>query len=179
MRLVWVGALVLLIASLASLISSGHDGAIAQQSWFQTSSVMPESRLSELQRLTPLYTARVFASFPKPLREKLGSKMWVAVELMTFRCLVLLHLLPALLLPFLIGTLEGWWARGNHRSGLIQIHSPMRFSFALTALGVLPILALLWITAPLAIPAILLVSVIGISAIVNTRNLIVHAPTQF
>jgi hypothetical protein len=60
MKLLWIGAFVLLIASLASLISSGRSAALAQQSLAQTSGVMPEARLAEFERATPLYTARIF-----------------------------------------------------------------------------------------------------------------------
>ena len=178
MRLLWIGAFVLVVASLASLISGGHSGALAQQSWLEVSSIIPEAKLAEFQRATPLYTALIINSVPQPFREKLGRKGWGAVELITFRVLLLMHLAPAVLLPLLVGLLEGWWARANQKT-LIKIHSPLRFSLALIGLGFMPVLGLLWITAPLAIPAIMLVSVIGISAIVNTRNLIVHAPTQF
>ena len=178
MKLLWIGAFVLLIASLASLVSSGRSAALAQQSWAQTSSVMPKPRLAELQRATPIYTARILASFPQPFREKMKPKMWSTIELITFRALVLSHVAPALLLPVLIGLFEGWWARASQKSP-IKIHSPMRFSFALTGLAVIPVLALLWVTAPMATPALMLIFVIGILAIFNTRNLIVHAPTQF
>jgi len=59
------------------------------------------------------------------------------------------------------------------------MHSPMRFSLALTGLGFTLVLALLWIAAPLVVPTTLLVFTIGAVAIVSTRNLVVHAPTQF
>jgi len=55
----------------------------------------------------------------------------------------------------------------------------MRFSLALMGLGFTPVLSLLWIAAPLVVPTTLLVFTIGAVAIVSTRNLIVHAPTQF
>jgi hypothetical protein len=55
----------------------------------------------------------------------------------------------------------------------------MRFSLALTSLALSPVLALLWITAPLAVPPTLLVFTLGAVAVVSTRNLVVHAPTQF
>lgn len=178
MKLVWIGTFVLLFASLASLISRGNGGTLVQQTWLEASSVIPESRMAELERTTPRYTARLFASFPQPFRDKLVDKMWNAVELMTFRSLVLAHLAPAWLLPFFIGLLEGWWARANQKN-LIKIHSPMRFSLALTGLCLIPVLALLWLAAPIAIPAIVLVLVAGVFATFNTRNIIVHAPTQF
>ena len=178
MKLLWIGTFVLLLASLASLIRGGNGGRLVQQTWLQASGVISEAGMAELGRTTPLYTARLFESLPQPFRDKLARNMWSAVELMTFRALVFLHLAPALLLPLLVGLLEGWWARANQKS-LIKIHSPMRFSLALTGLGLLPVLALLWLAAPIAIPAVALVLVVGVFAIFNTRNIIVHAPTQF
>ena len=178
MKLVSIATLVLLFASLASLIRGGNADTLVRRSRLQASSVIPETMLTKMQRSTPLYTTRLFESLPQPIREKLVHRMGSAVELITFRSLVLLHLAPTLLLPVLIGLLEGCWAQANP-TRLIRIHSPMRFSLALTGLGSIPILALLWITAPIAIPAILLVLSIGILAISNTRNVIVHAPTQF
>jgi len=38
--------------------------------------------------------------------------------------------------------LEGSWARANQKS-LVKMHSPMRFSLALTSLAFTPVLALL------------------------------------
>ena len=178
MKLLWIATFVLLFASLASLISGGGAGALVQQTWHQASSVMPETRMAELERRTPLYTARLFESLPQPFRDKLAQKMWGAVELMTFRALVFLHLAPALLLPMLVGLFEGWWRRASQKS-LIKIHSPMRFSLALTGLGLIPVLTLLWLAAPIAISGTMLVFIVGVLAIFNTRNMIVHAPTQF
>jgi hypothetical protein len=178
MRLLWIGIFVLLFASVASLISDGPGASLIQRSWVEASNVIPERILADFQHASELYTARLFASLPQPFREKLSPKIWSAVELMTFRSLVLLHLSPALLFPPLIGFLEGWWTRANQKS-LIKIHSPMRFSLALTGLGLIPIMALLWVTAPITIPAMMLVLLIAVFAIFNTRNLILHAPTQF
>jgi len=55
----------------------------------------------------------------------------------------------------------------------------MRFSLALMSLGFIPVLALLWVAAPLAISATLLVFALGTVGIIGARNLVVHAPTQF
>jgi len=55
----------------------------------------------------------------------------------------------------------------------------MRFSLALASLGLSPVLALLWITTPVIVTPTLLVLALGALAIVSTRNLVVHAPTQF
>lgn len=178
MRLVWVGALVLLIASLAMLISNRQSGRLLETGWASAAHVLPDEKLSELQRTTPAYTSRVFALFPEPLRQRFAAKAWKSVEVMTFRSLLLWHLTPAFLIPFIAGLLEGSWARANQK-GLIKMHSPMRFSLALTAQGLIPIVALLWVTAPIALSATLLVFAIGTFAIVSTRNLVVHAPTQF
>ena len=178
MRLVWVGALLLLIASVASLISNRQTGRLIDESWTPASHVLSEPKLSELQRATPAYTAEIFARLPEPLREKFASKMWQALELMIFRSLVLCHVIPAFLIAMIAGLLEGRWARANQKS-LVKVHSPMRFSLALMGLGFVPLLALLWITAPVAIPTTLLVFTIGAVAVISTRNLVVHAPTQF
>jgi len=178
MRLVWVSALLLLIASVASLISNRQTGRLIDESWTPASHVLSEPKLSELQRATPAYTAEIFARLPEPLREKFASKMWQALELMIFRSLVLWHVIPAFLIAMIAGLLEGRWARANQKS-LVKVYSPMRFSLALMGLGFMPLLALLWITAPVAIPTTLLVFTIGAVAVISTRNLVVHAPTQF
>src|SRR5947209_9698841 len=155
MKLLWIGVFAVLFASLASLVSDGKSTSVTQRSLAQTSSIIPEKTLTEIQKATSLHTAGLFRHLPQPFREKLTRRLWSAVELMTFRFLVLLYVAPALLLPLFVGLLEGWWARASETS-LIKIHSPMRFSLALTGLGVLPILALLWLTAPIAIPAVTL-----------------------
>ena len=81
-------------------------------------------------------------------------------------------------IALIAGFLEGSWARANQKA-LVKMHSPMRFSLALMSLGFIPILALLWVAAPLAISATLLVFALGMVGIISTRNLVVHAPTQF
>jgi ABC-type multidrug transport system fused ATPase/permease subunit len=178
MKLIWIGAFVLLFASVASLLSNRQSGRLIEQSWARASNVLPDTELSQLQRATPAYTAGIFARLPEPLREKFASKMWQALELVIFRSLVLWHVTPAFLIAMVAGFLEGRWARANQKA-LVKMHSPMRFSLALASLGFIPVLALLWITAPLAIPATLLVFTLGAVAISSTRSLIVHAPTQF
>jgi hypothetical protein len=77
-----------------------------------------------------------------------------------------------------MGLAEGHWARANQRR-LVKIHSPMRFSLALGGLAMIPILVLLWATAPLEVPFNTLTSCVSVLAILSLRNLIVHAPTQF
>jgi hypothetical protein len=178
MRLVWVGALLLLIASVASLISNRQTGRLIDESWTPASHVLSGPKLSELQRATPAYTAEIFARLPEPLREQFASKIWQALELMIFRSLVLWHVIPAFLIAMIAGLLEGRWARANQKS-LVKVHSPMRFSLALTGLALTPVLGLLWITAPVAVPPTLLVFTLGVVVVVSTHNLVVHAPTQF
>jgi hypothetical protein len=178
MKLIWIGAFVLLFASVASLLSNRQSGQLIEQSWARASNVLPDTELSQLQRATPAYTAGIFARLPEPLREKFASNMWQALELVIFRSLVLWHVTPAFLIAMVAGFLEGRWARANQKA-LVKMHSPMRFSLALASSGFIPVLALLWITAPLAIPATLLVFTLGAVAISSTRSLIVHAPTQF
>ena len=178
MKLAWIGALLLLFASVANLISNRQSGRLIDESWITASHVLPESELVELQRATPAYTAQVFARLPEPLREKFAAKTWQAVELMIFRFLILWHVVPAFLIAVIAGILEGQWARSNQKA-LIKMHSPMRFSLALASLGFIPVLALLWVAAPLVISAILLVFALGTVGIISTRNLVIHAPTQF
>jgi len=177
-KLLWIGVLLLLFASVASLISNRQSGRLIDESWTTASRVLPESELSQLQRATPAYTAKVFARLPEPLREKFASKMLQAFELMIFRSLMLWHVIPTFLIAVIAGFLEGRWARSNQKA-LVKMHSPIRFSLALMGLGFMPVLALLWITAPVAVPATLLVFTLDAVGIISTRNLVVHAPTQF
>ena len=178
MRFVWVGALLLVIASVANLISNRQSGRLIDESWTTARHVLPESKLVELQRTTLAYTTQFFARLPEPLREKLTNKTWHALELMIFRFLILWHVVPAFLISVMAGSLEGRWARANQKA-LVKMHSPMRFSVALTSLAFSPVVGLLWITAPLAISATLLVFALGTVGIISACNLVVHAPTQF
>ena len=178
MKLTWIISFVLLVASLAALLSSRQSGKLIADTLAASASVLPDSKMSELERATPVYAGRLFERMPEPFRQKFAAKTWNAVELMTFRSLVLWHLIPGFAIPLVIGFLEGLWARENQK-GLIKMHSPMRFSMSVTTLGLTPVLALLWVTAPVALSAALLVLTVGILGIVSTRNLIVHAPTQF
>lgn len=178
MKLVWIGAFVLLFMSLASLISNQQSGRLLKEDWAGVTHVLPDTKLAELQRTTPTYTSRIFGLLPEPFRQEFAVKTWTTVELMTFRSLVLWHLTPALLIPLVVGSLEGSWARSNQKA-LVKMHSPMRFSLALTTLAFSPVLALLWVTAPMSISGTLLVLALATIDIIGTRNLIVHAPTQF
>jgi hypothetical protein len=66
-----------------------------------------------------------------------------------------------------------------------QVASAERLGAANTALDVFiksirhPVLALLWITAPVAVAATLLVFALGALGILSIHYLVVHAPTQF
>ncbi|HEU5401406.1 MAG TPA: DUF4400 domain-containing protein [Terriglobales bacterium] len=178
MKLVWIGALLLLLASVASLVSNAQSGTLIKKSWITAADVLPESELIQLQGATPAYTAGIFARLPQPLRQKFAAKMWQALELMILRSLLLWYVTPAFLIVTIAGFLEGRWARSNQKA-LVKMHSPMRFSLALAGLAFTPVLALLWITAPVAVPASLLVLTLGTIAVTSARNLVVHAPTQF
>lgn len=178
MKLIWIGAFVLVFASMASLISNRQNGRLINENWVAASNVLPNRELGELQRTTAGYTARIFARLPEPIRQKFAAKTWEPLELMILRSLLLGHVAPAFLVAVIAGFLEGRWARTNQKA-LVKMHSPMRFSLALASLGFTPVLALLWITAPMAVPATLLVFVLGAVASMSTRNLVVHAPTQF
>jgi hypothetical protein len=178
MKLVPIGAFLLLVASLAALISGGQSGRLLEESWSGAVKVLPNAKVKELQRLTPAYASRILGLFPEPFRQKFAAQMWRPVELMTFRSLLLWHLVSMFAITLMIGFLEGSWARVSQDT-LVKMHSPMRFSLALAALGLSPVLALLWITAPIALSATPLVFVVSTLLIVSTRNLIVHAPTHF
>ena len=178
MKLIWIGAFVLLFASVASLVSNRQSGQLIEQSWASASNVLPDTELSDLRRTIPAYTARVFALLPDPFRQKLAAKTWQALELMILRSLLLRHVTPVIAIALIAGFLEGSWARANQKA-LVKMHSPMRFSLALTSLGFTPILAALWITATAAVTPTLVVLALGALAIISTRNLIVHAPTHF
>ena len=178
MKLIWIGAFVLLFASVASLVSNRQSGRLIEQNWARASNVLPDTELSELRRAIPGYTARVFALLPDPFRQKFAARMWQVIELTILRSLLLRHVAPVIGIALIAGFLEGSWARANQKA-LVKMHSPMRFSLALTSLGFTPILAALWITAPVTVTPTLVVLALGALAIISTRNLIVHAPTQF
>jgi hypothetical protein len=178
MKLLSIGAFALFIVSVASLVSGGQCSVLFQQSWRRAADVLPERAINELDPLVPVYTQRVFGLFPPTLREKVAAKMWNAVELITLRLLLALHLVPTFLIAGFIGFLEGSWARSNQQ-GLVKIHSPMRFSLALAGLGMCPAAILLWASAPLMVPVIVLMVFVSTSAVFSIRNLVVHAPTQF
>jgi hypothetical protein len=178
MKLIWIGALLLVFASLASLVSNQQSGKLIDESWTSASHVLPDTELSDLRRAIPAYTARGFALLPDPFRQKFAARMWQALELMILRSLLLRHVAPVIVIVLMVGFLEGSWARANQKA-LVKMHSPMRFSLALMSLGFIPVLALLWVAAPLAISATLLVFALGTVGIISTRNLVVHAPTQF
>jgi hypothetical protein len=178
MKLIWIGAFVLLFASVASLVSNRQSGQLIEQSWASASNVLPDTELSDLRRAIPAYTARVFALLPDPFRQKLAARTWQALELMILRSLLLRHVAPVILIALIAGFLEGSWARANQKA-LVKMHSPMRFSLALTSLGFTPILAALWITAPVTVTPTLVILALGILGLISTHNLVVHAPTQF
>ena len=178
MKLIWIGAFVLVFASLASLISNRQSGKLINESWTSASNVLPDTKLGQFRLAIPAYTARILALLPDPFRQKFAAKTWQALELIILRSLLLRHLAPALVFALIVGFLEGSWARANQKS-LVKMHSPMRFSLALMSLGFIPVLALLWVAAPLAISARLPVFALSTVGIISTRNLVVHAPTQF
>lgn len=178
MKLLSIGAFVLLVASAASLISGEQATVLLQHSWRRAADVLPERATNELEVVIPAYTAHVFELFPPTLREKVAGKTWTAVELVTLRLLLALYVAPTFIIAAGIGFLEGSWARSSQQS-LVKIHSPVRFSLALTGAGLCPAVILLWATAPLMVPVIILILFVSTLAIFSVRNLVVHSPTQF
>jgi hypothetical protein len=178
MKLLSIGAFVLFVACAASLVSSGQATVLLQHTWRRAVDVLPEREINKLEVVIPAYTARVFELFPPTLREKVAAKTWTAVELITLRLLLALYLAPTFIIAAGIGFLEGSWARSNQKS-LVKIHSPMRFSLALTGVGLCPAVILLWATVPLMVPVIILGLFVSTLAVFSVRNLVVHSPTQF
>jgi hypothetical protein len=178
MKLIWIGGFVVVFVSLASLVSNRQSGKLINESWTSASRVLPDTKLREMQRSTPAYAAQILARLPEPIRQKFAGQTRQPLELIIFRFFMLSHAASALFVILMVGFLEGSWARANQKA-LVKMHSPMRFSLALASLGFIPVLALLWIAAPLAISTMLLVFALGTVGIISTRNLVVHAPTQF
>src|SRR5579883_2273263 len=63
MKLVWIGALLLLFASVANLISNRKSGRLIDADWATAGHVLPESKLLELQRAVPACTAHILGRF--------------------------------------------------------------------------------------------------------------------
>src|SRR5205085_9352713 len=129
MKLLWIGAFVLLFASVASLLSNRQSGRLIEQSWESVSNVLPDTELSDLRRVIPAYTARVFALLPDPFRQKFAAKTWQALELMILRSLLLRHVALVIVIALMAGFLVGSWAVVNQKA-LVTMHSPMRFCLA-------------------------------------------------
>jgi hypothetical protein len=178
MKLLSIGAFFLILASASALVSRGQSGKLLQQSWVHASNILPENRMSELGSVIPACTERLFQLLPLGLRQKFAEKLWNAVELMTLRLLLIRYVAPAFMTAVLIGFLEGSWSRSSQKS-MVKIHSPMRFNLGLIGLGVSTAVTLLWVTAPITVPLILVVFCVFALAVLSIRSLIVHAPSQF
>ena len=178
MKLISIGAFVLIVMSVASLISGGQSSQLLQQSWSRAETVLPQSTINEFESTVPAYAQWALRLLPPQFREKVSDRMWAVIELVIFRLLLAWHLGPAFLLAGVLGFLEGAWARSTQK-GLVKIHSPMRFSVAMAGLGLTPVAILLWATAPIMAPVIAIVTFVPTLEVFSIRNLIVHAPTQF
>jgi hypothetical protein len=88
MKLVPIGAFILVFASMAALISNGQSGRLIEKSWRGAAN----AKLTALQRITPAYASRILGLLPEPFRQKFASKVWQPVELMTLRSLLLWHM---------------------------------------------------------------------------------------
>lgn len=178
MKLISIGAFVLVVMSVASLISGGQSSQLLQQSWSRAETALPQSTINEFESAVPAYAQWVLRLLPPQFREKVSDRMWAVIELVIFRLLLAWHLGPAFLLAGVVGFLEGSWARSTQKD-LVKIHSPMRFSAAMAGLGLTPVAILLWATAPIMAPVIAIVTFVPTLEVFSIRNLIVHAPTQF
>ena len=178
MKLLLVAVFFLILASVSTLVSGGEGGRLVQQSWFEASHPLPAKRMSELGSVMRAYTERVFQLVPVRLRQKFGQKLWDAIELMMLRLVTIRYVAPTFVLSAWIGLLEGFWSRSNLK-GLVKIHSPMRFNLGLVGLGTSTAMTMLWVAAPIAVPAFLVVFCVFALAVLSIRSLVVHAPSQF
>ena len=178
MKLLLVVGFFLILASVSILVSGGEGGRLVQRSWFEASHLLPAKRMSELGSVLHAYTERVFQLVPVRLRQKFGQKLWDAIELMTLRLVTIRYVAPTFVLSAFIGLLEGFWSRSNLK-GLVKIHSPMRFNLGLVGLGAGTAMTMLWVTAPIRVPVILVVFCVFALAVLSIRSLVVHAPSQF
>ncbi|HLH32273.1 MAG TPA: DUF4400 domain-containing protein [Terriglobia bacterium] len=177
MKLLSIGALFMILASAAALVSGGQSGRLVKQTWLGVSDILPENRASELGSVIPTYTKRLFQVLPLEIRKKFGEKLWNAIELMTLRLLLMRYIAPTFVTAVLIGYLEGFWSRSSQQ-GLVKVHSPMRFNLGLIGLGTSAALILLWVTTPVTVPLILLLFCVFALAVVSIRSLILNAPAQ-
>ncbi len=178
MKLMWIGAWLLVFASAVSLLGHANKRALFERSWQQASRVLRRQTVAELSPLSSRLTVRALNLLPVGIREKAVAKLADTVQLVIFRVLLLWHALPGFALMAVAGLAEGFAGRASQQA-LVKIHSPTWFSFALTGLALLPIAVLLWITARVTVePSLVLISGFGI-CLFSFRNLIVHAPSQF
>ena len=176
MKLLSIGALFLILASASALVSGAQGRRLFDQSWLRTSEVLPENRMSELGSLIPTCTDRVWQLLPLVLRQKFAEKLRNAVELMTWRLLLIGYLVRGFLISVLIGLCEGFWSRSSQKS-LVKVHSPMRFNLGLIGLGTSATITMLWVTAPITVPLILVVFCVCALAVISIRSLVINAPS--
>ena len=178
MKLLSIGALFLILSSTFALVSGAQGGRLLQQSWLRTSDILPEDRMSELGSVIPTYADRVWQWIPPVLRHKFAEKLRSAVELMIWRVLLIRYVAPGFIISAIIGLLEGFWSRSSEKS-LVKIHSPWRFNLGLIGLGSSTVVTMLWVTAPMSVPLILVVCCAFALAVVSIRSLVVHAPSRW
>lgn len=177
MKLLPIGVLFMILASGAALVSGGQSGGLLKQTWVGASGILPEKRINELGSAAPTYTKRFFQLLPLELRQKFGEKLWTAIELVTLRLLLIRYIAPSFVIAVLIGLLEGFWSRSTQK-GLVKVHSPIRFNMGLIGLGTISAVILLWLTAAIRVPVILVVFCVFALAVVSIRSLILNAPAQ-
>ena len=177
MKMVPIGAFLLVMASIVSLVSHGQSARLMQQTWSRVSGVLPKRSIDEWTPAIPEHTHQICPILPLPLREKVGSRLWNAIELITLRMFLVRHIASAFLLPVFVGLAEGSWAR-SHQKSLVQLHSPIGFSAAIRGLELVPALIGLWVVAPIWISVTFLVWSVFALMVFSIRNLIVHAPTR-
>jgi hypothetical protein len=178
MKLVAIAAFFLILASASALVSGAQGGRLFEQSRLRASEVLPEDKMNALGAVVPTYTGRVWQLLPGMLRERFAEKLRKALELVTLRLLLIRYVALGFLSSVLIGLFEGFWSRSSQKS-LVTIHSPMRFNLGLIGLGTSTAMTMLWVTAPITVPLILVVFCVCGLAAVSIRSLVIHAPSPW
>jgi hypothetical protein len=178
MKLVFILSLLLVVLSAIRLAEGQRAAAVVIATADGTAQLLPPHELQRIIVATHQRAQKVFAHVPRRIRDKIEARMRIPVLLVLFRLALLRHLLPTLYLPLLIGALEGSWARHNQQA-IVKIHSPMLFRASTLALASLPLIPVVWLLAPVAIPAGVIPAVEFPIMILALRNLILHTPSHF
>ena len=178
MKVALIGITLLTVLFAIRLAKPQRSASVVTTVVATAAQALPPGELQEIVRDTRHRTHKMFERLPKKVRAKIEARIRIPVLLVLFRLALLRHLLPTIYLPMLIGALEGSWARHN-QPAIVKIHSPIVFRAATLALALAPLGALVWLLAPVAIPASLVPAMEFPIIILALRSLVLHAPSHF